>query len=266
LEYFTKVRFSSPLRSWFSLERALTLELELEQPYIDAHSLSIPSYRYAYILWFVIAGTLILWSIVYHLSGTGTGGSSLGAWFRKWSIRRITWTKRVGGSKGKETGISQEEGRNTSATRKKVVWASPTFAQTITVSVLIASALCLTFIGHDYIAVSSKHLSPSKVNANLRISEQPTTCTFGGYCGYQSYYGSSGPPKSTYRAKREISHLNFPSFTSNDVGQSAPLPVPANFVRQGTTQPIKRGVNNPNGWVSPLSFADRLTVKEIESL
>lgn len=104
-------------------------------------------------LWFVIAGILILWSIAYHLSGTGTGGSSIGAWFRKWSIRRMTWTKRVGGA-GKETGKNQEEGRDAQATRKRVVWASPTFAQTITVLVLIGSALCLTFIGDDYIAVS----------------------------------------------------------------------------------------------------------------
>ncbi|GAA5947950.1 hypothetical protein JCM3765_007042 [Sporobolomyces pararoseus] len=193
------------------------------KPYIDAHSLSIPSYRYAYILWFVIAGTLILWSIAYHLSGTGTGGSSLGAWFRKWSIRRITWTRRV----GKESANTQEEGKGTSSTRKKVVWASPTFAQTITVSVLIASALCLTFIGDDYIA--------------------PTTCTFGGYCGYQSYFGSSGPPKSTYRVKRAISPLQYSSFT-NDIDQTAPLPMPAGFSHQQLTQPIKRGVNNPNGW------------------
>ncbi|GAA6020864.1 hypothetical protein JCM11491_000009 [Sporobolomyces phaffii] len=197
------------------------------KPYIDAHSLSIPSYRYAYILWFVIAGTLILWSIAYHLSGTGTGGSSLGAWFRKWSIRRITWTKRVGGGTGKETGISQEEGRNTQTTRKRVVWASPTFAQTITVLVLIASALCLTFIGDDYIA--------------------PTTCTFGGYCGYQSYFGSSGPPKSTYRAKRDISAVQYSPFASTSE-RTAPFPVPAGFGRQELTRPVKRGPLNPNGW------------------
>ncbi|BGP16347.1 hypothetical protein JCM10213v2_004349 [Rhodosporidiobolus nylandii] len=63
------------------------------KPYLDAHTLSIPTWRYAYILWFAIVGILILWSIAYHLSGTGTGGSALGAWFRKWSIRRITWTR-----------------------------------------------------------------------------------------------------------------------------------------------------------------------------
>ncbi|GAA6060092.1 hypothetical protein JCM10212_003500 [Sporobolomyces blumeae] len=202
------------------------------KPYIDAHSLSIPSYRYAYILWFVIAGTLILWSVAYQLSGTGTGGSSLGAWFRKWSIRRITWTKRVGGGRGnasKEATKLQEEGRGTQATRKKVVWASPTFAQMITVGVLIASALCLTFIGDDYIA--------------------PTTCTFGGYCGYQSYYGSSGPPKSTYRVKRAVNPFAMSSFTSNwNTDKTAPEPVPASLGFQQLTQPVKRGNLNPNGW------------------
>ncbi|GAA5925650.1 ferric reductase family protein [Sporobolomyces koalae] len=202
------------------------------KPYIDAHSLSIPSYRYAYILWFVIAGTLILWSIAYHLSGTGTGGSSLGAWFRKWSIRRITWTKRVGAASANESGPGHETARGTQTTRKKVVWASPTFAQTITVLVLIASALCLTFIGPDYIA--------------------PTTCTFGGYCGYQSYYGSSGPPKSTYRTKRDISPF-VPSSFAFDLDQTAPAPLQAGFPCQESssqvkTKPVKRGPLNPNGW------------------
>lgn len=62
------------------------------------------------------------------------------------------------GGTGKETGKVTEEGRDAQATRKKVVWASPTFAQTITVLVLIGSALCLTFIGDDYIAVSTNFL------------------------------------------------------------------------------------------------------------
>ncbi|GAA6013798.1 hypothetical protein JCM10207_008194 [Rhodosporidiobolus poonsookiae] len=173
------------------------------RPYLDAHTLSIPTWRYAYILWIVIAGTLALWSAVYHLSGTGKGGTAIGAWFRKWSIRRITWTRSVssGGAAGTATataateksalglddlGIEGEGAR----TRKKVVWASPTLAQTLTVLVLVVAAVCLSFIGDDYIA--------------------PTTCTFGGECGYQQY-GSSGPPKTNYR--------------------------------------VKRGVNNPNGWV-----------------
>jgi hypothetical protein len=61
--------------------------------------------------------------------------------------------------------------------RKKVVWASPTLAQTITVLVLVAAALCVSLIGDDYIA--------------------PTTCVFGGECGYQAY-GATGafPPSS----------------------------------------------------------------------
>ncbi|GAA6040169.1 hypothetical protein JCM8097_004161 [Rhodosporidiobolus ruineniae] len=165
------------------------------RPYLDAHTLSLPTWRYAYILWFVIVGTLILWSAVYHLARFSSGGSALGAWFRKWSIRRITWTKTVGGSEkgGKQAsqfGLDQtgvQEG-GAARTRKKVVWASPTLAQTIPLVVLVAAALCVSFIGDDYIA--------------------PTTCTFGGECGYQAYGASSSPPKSNY----------------------------------------KRGVNNPNGW------------------
>ncbi|GAA5975943.1 hypothetical protein JCM11641_002845 [Rhodosporidiobolus odoratus] len=203
------------------------------RPYLDAHTLSIPTWRYAYILWFIIIGTLILWSTVYHLSGTGTGGSAIGAWFRKISIRRITWTRSVGGSSGSggrsKVGIDPsavEEGTGASRTRKKVVWASPTLAQVVAVLVLIGAALCVSFIGDDYIA--------------------PTTCVFGGECGYQAYYGSSGPPKSTYRVKRAFPALRFSSFASDFSASLAAPPTPA-----GVTFPVehaKRGVNNPNGW------------------
>ncbi|GAA5923686.1 hypothetical protein JCM1841_004827 [Sporobolomyces salmonicolor] len=222
-------------------------------PYIDAHSLSIPTYRYAYMLWFILVGTLIIWSAAYHLSGTGTGGSPLGAWFRKWSIRRITWTKRVGGGRTKEVGKSQEEGgrgATTQTARKKVVWASPTFAQMITIGVLIVAALCLSFVGDDYIA--------------------PTTCTFGGYCGYQSYFGSSSPPKSTYRVRRDFLPFrlspfsvdsdkpsfavdsNKPSFAV-DHDMTAPPPTPAELGFQlarpvNAHRLVKKGINNPNGW------------------
>ncbi|GAA5820025.1 hypothetical protein JCM11251_005451 [Rhodosporidiobolus azoricus] len=213
------------------------------KPYLDAHTLSIPTWRYAYILWIAIAGTLVLWSLIYHLSGSGsrTGGNAVGAWFRKWSIRRITWTKRVGGAGAAEKGVGGVGGAGEGeTTRKKVVFASPTFAQIIAVLVLVGLALCVSFIGDDYIA--------------------PTTCTFGGECPYQAYYGASGPPKSTYRAKRALPALRFPSFGSSspssfDTPSSslvdnealvAPPPTPV----EGLTfhQLDKRGVNNPNGW------------------
>lgn len=88
------------------------------------------------------------------------------------------------------------------------------------------------------------------------LSRQPTTCTFGGYCGYQSYFGSSGPPKSTYRAKRDVSSFPFASFTTN-IDQTAPLPVPVQLGFEELTRPVKRGPLNPNGWVSEASFSLR---------
>lgn len=120
-------------------------------PYIDAHTLSYPTWRYAYILWIAVGGGLVLWSIAYHLSGTRTGGSALGAWFRKWSIRRITWTKRVGG--GDATVGASEKGDDAARGRKKVIWASPTYAQMICVVILIVVAVLASFAGDDYIKV-----------------------------------------------------------------------------------------------------------------
>ncbi|BGO99874.1 hypothetical protein NBRC10513v2_004102 [Rhodotorula toruloides] len=207
------------------------------KPYIDAHTLSIPTWRYAYILWFAIVGTLIVWSAVYHLAGTGTGGSALGAWFRKWSIRRITWTKKVGGTgPGARTGEAEKGAQGTTGVRKKVVFASPTFAQMIAVGVLVLIALLVSFVGDDYIA--------------------PTTCTFGGDCGYQAYYGASSPPKSTYRAKRALALPDSFRFLSSRQVNSAIAAqtwldtiTPLRGDKQ-VAQPVlaKRGVNNPNGW------------------
>lgn len=155
------------------------------KPYIDAHTLSMPTWRYAYILWFAIVGTLIVWSAMYHLAGTGTGGSALGAWFRKWSIRRITWTKKVGGA-----GEAEKGAPGTTGVRKKVVFASPTFAQMIAVGVLVLIALLVSFVGDDYISVRSRLILEGSTLAHT-INAQPTTCTFGGDCGYQAYYGAS---------------------------------------------------------------------------
>ncbi|BGP48271.1 hypothetical protein JCM10450v2_004143 [Rhodotorula kratochvilovae] len=153
------------------------------RPYIDAHTLSVPTWRYAYILWFAIGGALLAWSAVYHLSGssTRTGGSALGAWFRKWGIRRITWTRRVGGAGS----AAEEKGGDAARSRKKVIWSSPTVAQMLAVFTLIAVAVLASFVGDDYIA--------------------PTTCTFGGECGWS---GSNGPPKSNYRWKRGVNNPN----------------------------------------------------------
>lgn len=117
------------------------------QPYIDAHTLSIPTWRYAYILWFVVVGTLIVWSVAYHLSGASHGGSALGAWFRKFSIRRIA-------IRGKTKRKDAEGGKTVVVGRKSVRWASPTYAQMAVVVALIGVALCLSLIGPDYIAVS----------------------------------------------------------------------------------------------------------------
>lgn len=114
-------------------------------PYIQAHSLSYPTWRYAYILWILTIGTLVLWSIATHAVGKG-GRGTLGAWFRKWSIRRITFegkgSQRGQGSEGQERRV------------RKRSWASPTIAQMLAVAGLIVMAVCLTVIGNDYIKVS----------------------------------------------------------------------------------------------------------------
>jgi hypothetical protein len=159
LEYFTKVRPTPGVGLCFervfldSLTRTTVLtKLLLSQPYIDAHTLSIPTWRYAYFLWIIIVATLVFWSAAYHLSGSGTGGSALGAWFRKYSIRRIM----IGGKNKTKKKKGGTEGGTTLAAvgGSKVLWASPTFAQMATIVGLIGVALCLSLAGDDYISVS----------------------------------------------------------------------------------------------------------------
>ncbi|KAM0753167.1 hypothetical protein T439DRAFT_378880 [Meredithblackwellia eburnea MCA 4105] len=143
-------------------------------PYSDAHSLSPPSWRYAYIMWMVLYGLLILWSIASHLSPPGSG--RFGAILRKYSIRRIVFS-------GKRK-LGEQPKVNKKGVRKRMV-ASPTIAQMFAIVALIALAFCLSLIGPDYL--------------------KPTTCTFGGTCPYQYAYGNAGgPPKSSYGGKRSL--------------------------------------------------------------
>lgn len=68
----------------------------------------------------------------------------MGAWFRKYSIRRISW-----GGKVKRDVEGKTVGKGS-----RVRWASPTYAQMATIVGLIGVALCLSLVGPDYIAVS----------------------------------------------------------------------------------------------------------------
>lgn len=75
----------------------------------------------------------------------------MGAWFRKYSIRRIA----VGGKVKRK----DAEGGEKKVVRSKIRFASPTYAQMATIVGLIGVALCLSFIGPDYIAVSDGAVS-----------------------------------------------------------------------------------------------------------
>ncbi|SCV72183.1 BQ2448_4877 [Microbotryum intermedium] len=192
------------------------------KPYIDAHSLSVPTWRYAYILWFAIAGVLIFWSLVYQLSGASKG-SALGAFFRKYSIKRfVIQTKKP--KKAKKG--SMEEGRPAPVvSRSRVRLASPTYAQIAVLLALVALSCCLSFLGVSYI--------------------NPRTCTFGGTCAYQSVY-SQLPPRMFRRAS-----------TSNPGGRSTTRSPFSAEVRELTLR------NYLSGWVAytdPLLSASNVDI------
>lgn len=84
----------------------------------------------------------------------------MGAWFRKYSIRRIA----VGGKVKRK----DAEGGQKKVVRSKIRFASPTYAQMATIVGLIGVALCLSFIGPDYIAVSG-NVALMCARAELRL-------------------------------------------------------------------------------------------------
>lgn len=120
------------------------------KPYIVAHTLSRPTWRYAYCLYVLTFGVLVVWSILSQLGKS----SSISACFRKLAIRRLTFS---GWSRPQRTAPTGEK-----APARRIKWASPTVAQLVVVLGFVGVACALTFSGDDYV--------------------DPDECVFGGTC------------------------------------------------------------------------------------
>lgn len=178
-------------------------------PYLDAHVLSPPTYRYAYYLYFVIAAVFLLCIFATQFNERVTGGGIIGAWLRKMSIRRIV----IGGSKP-----GAAPGKNG---KRRKGWASPTIAQLMGLFLLLLLAALVSILGPNYIS--------------------PTTCLFGGECAFQSVQ-YTGPPRTTFGAKlkKRTPSVAFPTALPTPFSAFRPVPAPR--------QKRQNNLNNPNGY------------------
>ena len=139
------------------------------KPYIVAHTLSTPTWRYTYCLYVLTFGVLVVWSILSQLGKS----SALSACFRKLAIRRLTF---AGWSRAPKPTAA---GDRPPALRIK--WASPTVAQLVVVFGFVGVAAALTFSGDDYV--------------------DPNECVFGGTCSQ-----FSNTPQSSTAASGSLSN------------------------------------------------------------
>ncbi|CAH7690986.1 ferric reductase like transmembrane component-domain-containing protein [Phakopsora pachyrhizi] len=117
-------------------------------PYLDAHVLSPPSWRYAYIFWIFVAALLVIWTVFYRL--------------KRYSNLRIPQS-----ASRLAHGLTIRR-LNTNHTEQKKWYSSQiTFGHFIAFITFTVILLAVSLVGDDYIS--------------------PTTCTWGGKCPVQVF-------------------------------------------------------------------------------
>jgi hypothetical protein len=131
---------SSPLSSFPSdpTTPAYPDDLEWITAYLTIHSLSVPSRRYSFVLWYTVVLIFLIFAILHW---TGSRGGFFGAYWTKWSIRRRTWRKKHTLALALRTNQPHRQPRSL-----------PSNAQLLSLSVLMLACLSLAFVGPDYIA------------------------------------------------------------------------------------------------------------------
>ncbi|XAO27422.1 hypothetical protein I312_106276 [Cryptococcus bacillisporus CA1280] len=102
--------------------------------YLEAHMMSWPSYRYAYLFWIILAGLAAIYALSHHLR---LSAGSLGAGYSKWGMRR--------------KGLGTKDGRRGTILPSNNILLSIAF--------LIALSIVLCLVGYDYINPSSATLN-----------------------------------------------------------------------------------------------------------
>ncbi|KIO23383.1 hypothetical protein M407DRAFT_244807 [Tulasnella calospora MUT 4182] len=110
--------------------------------YLTIHKMSVITYRYAYLLWIIIAFGAVVFSVL-HL--TGERGGAFGARWAKWAVRRRTWRKK-----------STLAAIKKSNQPHKQPFSLPSNAQILSLVFLFVVPAILCTVGPDYIAPGTK--------------------------------------------------------------------------------------------------------------
>ncbi|KAA1471129.1 hypothetical protein DENSPDRAFT_837057 [Dentipellis sp. KUC8613] len=117
-------------------------DLEWITAYLTIHRLSTTSWRYAYLLWLVIAFVSVVFA-VFHWTGIRQG--VLGAYWSKWALRRRTWRKKH----------SLAVARRRGEPHKQPI-PLPSNSQILCLFILVVAVFALSFAGPDDLAPSYK--------------------------------------------------------------------------------------------------------------
>ncbi|KAF8843639.1 hypothetical protein BDN67DRAFT_1025275 [Paxillus ammoniavirescens] len=164
---------SSPLSSFPSdpTTPAYPDDLEWITAYLTIHSLSVPSRRYSFVLWYTVVLIFLIFAILHW---TGSRGGFFGAYWTKWSIRRRTWRKKHTLALALRTNQPHRQPRSL-----------PSNAQLLSLSVLMLACLSLAFIGPDYLAPHFKVWQIQRRDPSCSIHAPPhqlyDTSTFDPY-------------------------------------------------------------------------------------
>lgn len=161
--------------------------------YFNAHMLSVPSQRYLYLTWIVMAAILVIAALLQHLGLVDQ--TWIGAAWNRWAIKsRVV---KLGKKSDPEKRAKEEEARtanlglslpptvaaqvlNTSAPHRQVVptkrkiFTFPSFGRMLLLATLVIVPVIFTFVGADYIRPSAGmfDLSESWPNNSLPVNTQ----------------------------------------------------------------------------------------------
>lgn len=181
------------------------------KPYLDAHTLSYPSFRYSYYLWFALAAIFVVWTLA-HQTRWRVGAPGL--WLRKLGMQKWSFGSHTPARQGATTALQ----KGSRLTIRKWGWTTPTVSQLVGLVCLLVLTFCLCYIGPDYV--------------------YPTNCLFSNnYCGYVPVNGDNATNQFSRKFARALSD------TSAGVLHTLSKRRPARYGWSPLTDPLLAGPN-----------------------
>lgn len=126
--------------------------------YFNAHMLSMPSHRYEYISWIVLAILILIIALFHHI---GLGDQSyIGAAWSRWALKNRVI----------KIGKKEPQQDSTGFSSKRKVITFPSFGRTLLLIALVIVPVVLTIVGADYIRPSANVFNMAESWPNTNIS------------------------------------------------------------------------------------------------